>query len=88
LLLRACRQSQICRDGGAHYDTVIVTAPPGKPRDKAKVESGVLLATRWIVAKLRNHLFFSLADLNFAIQGIFPRGWKCLGKTPRRHPWR
>ena len=51
----------------AHYNTAIVPARPGKPCDKAKVEAAVLLATRWIVAKLRNRQFFSLADLNAAI---------------------
>jgi transposase len=47
-----------------HYGTAIVPARPAKPRDKAKVESGVLIAQRWILARLRNHQFFSLADLN------------------------
>ncbi len=51
----------------AHYDTAIVPARPYKPRDKAKVEAAVLLATRWIVAKLRNRKLFSLAELNAAI---------------------
>ena len=51
----------------AHYDTAIVPARPYKPRDKAKVEVAVLLATRWIIAKLRNRQFFSLAELNAAI---------------------
>jgi transposase len=52
----------------AHYDTAVVPARPYKPRDKAKVEAAVLLATRWIVAKLRNRKFFSLAELNTAIR--------------------
>lgn len=51
----------------SHYDTAIVPARPMKPRDKAKVEAAVLLATRWIVAKLRNRTFFTLAELNAAI---------------------
>lgn len=51
----------------AHYDTAIVPARPYKPRDKSKVEVAVLLATRWIIAKLRNVKFFSLAELNDAI---------------------
>ena len=41
--------------------------PPGKPRDKAKVEDGVLLAERWILAALRHRTFFSLAEANAAI---------------------
>ena len=52
----------------AHYGTAILPARPYKPRDKAKVEVAVLLATRWIIAKLRNRQFFSLADLNAAIR--------------------
>jgi transposase len=51
-----------------HYDTAIIPARPRKPRDKAKVEAAVLLATRWIIAKLRNRKFFSLVDLNEAIR--------------------
>jgi hypothetical protein len=35
---------------------------------KAKVEVAVLLATRWIIAKLRNRQFFTLTDLNDAIR--------------------
>jgi transposase len=52
----------------AHYDTAIVPARPYKPRDKAKVEVAVLLATRWIIAKLRNRQFLSLGELNGAIR--------------------
>ena len=51
----------------AHYDTAVVPARPYKPRDKAKVEVAVQVATRWIIAKLRNRRFFSLAKLNEAI---------------------
>ena len=51
-----------------HYDTAIVPARPKKPRDKAKVEVGVQVATRWVIAKLRKRTFFSLAELNAAIR--------------------
>ena len=51
----------------AHYRTAVVPARPRKPRDKAKVEVAVQVATRWIIAKLRNRKFFSLAELNAAI---------------------
>ena len=44
------------------YDTAIVPARPLKLRDKAKVEAAVLVATRWIIAKLRNRTFFTLAE--------------------------
>ena len=50
-----------------HYGTVIIPARVVKPRDKAKVESAVLLAERWILAALRNHTFFSIEELNRAI---------------------
>jgi transposase len=51
----------------AHYDTAVVPARPYKPRDKAKVEVAVQVATRWIIAKLRNRRFFTLVALNAAI---------------------
>lgn len=50
-----------------HYGIVILPAPPRKPKGKAKVETGVLIAQRWILARLRNRRFFSLAELNNAI---------------------
>lgn len=50
-----------------HYGVAILPARPYKPRDKAKVEQSVLIAERWILARLRNRRFFSAADLNVAI---------------------
>ena len=50
-----------------HYRTAILPTRPRKPRDKAKVEVGVLVVERWILARLRNRRFFSLAELNQAI---------------------
>ena len=55
------------RDLAAHYGTAILPARVRKPRDKAKVEAGVLVVERWILARLRNQRFFSLAELNAAI---------------------
>jgi len=52
----------------AHYGAAIIPARPYKPRDKAKVEVGVLIAERWILAALRNRTFFSLAEANGAIR--------------------
>jgi transposase len=51
-----------------HYDTAVVPARPKKPRDKAKVEAGVQVATRWVIAKLRKRTFFTIAGLNAAIR--------------------
>ena len=56
------------RDMGRHYGTAIIPARPRKPRDKAKVEAGVLVAQRWIIAKLRNHTFFSIEQANEAVR--------------------
>jgi len=51
----------------AHYGTAILPTRPYKPRDKAKVEAGVLLAERWILARLRHQRFTSLAEANAAV---------------------
>ena len=51
----------------AHYNTAIVPARPYRARDKAKVEVAVPVATRFIIARLRNQQFFSLSALNAAI---------------------
>src|SRR5256885_739643 len=65
-----------------HYATAIVPARPYKPRDKAKVEVGVQVVGRWIMARLRHRRFFSLAELNAAIRALLDelndrpmRGW-------------
>ena len=50
-----------------HYGCALLAARPGHPRDKPKVEGSVLLVQRWILARLRNRTFFSLAELNRAI---------------------
>jgi transposase len=53
-----------------HYGTAILPARPYKPKDKAKVEVAVQVAQRWILARLRNRRFFSLAELNAAIRPL------------------
>lgn len=50
-----------------HYGCAVLAARPRHPRDKPKVEGAVLLVQRWILARLRNRRFFSLAELNRAI---------------------
>ncbi len=54
-------------DMAAHYNVAILPARVRKPKDKAKVENGVLNVQRRILASLRNKTFFSLNDLNRAI---------------------
>ena len=51
----------------AHYGTAVIPARPYRARDKAKVEVAVQVATRFIIAKLRNRQFFTLSALNAAI---------------------
>jgi len=55
-------------DMAEHYGTVILPARVRKPKDKAKVEVGVQVVERWILARLRNRRFFSLTELNRTIQ--------------------
>lgn len=50
-----------------HYSVAVLPARPAHPRDKPKVETAVLVVERWILARLRNRRFFSLAELNGAI---------------------
>lgn len=54
----------------SHYGMAVLPARVRKPRDKAKVEAGVLLAQRWILARLRHQRFFSLAAVNTAIRPL------------------
>lgn len=56
-----------------HYGFVVIPARPRKPRDKAKVEAGVLIAERWILARLRDHTFFSLSEVNLAVADLLRR---------------
>jgi transposase len=57
----------------AHYGCAVIPARPYKPRDKAKVEAGVLVVQRWIMAVLRHRVFFNIADLNAAIAELLER---------------
>ncbi len=50
-----------------HYDVAVLPARPAHPRDKPKVEVGVQVVERWILARIRNRRFFSLDELNDAI---------------------
>ena len=50
-----------------HYGTVLIPARIKKPRDKAKVEVGVQIVERQILAALRDQRFFNVSELNAAI---------------------
>jgi transposase len=55
------------QDMADHYGAVVLPARSYRAKDKAKVELSVKLVQRWILARLRHHQFFSLAELNQAI---------------------
>ena len=79
----ACAVTRPCRyepdlnptyqEMAAHYGAAVIPARVRKPRDKAKVEAGVLVVERWILAALRKRRFFSLAALNQAIAELLER---------------
>jgi transposase len=51
-----------------HYGCVVLPTRIVKPRDKAKVEVAVQIVERFVLARLRNRTFLSLAELNDAIR--------------------
>ena len=64
-----------------------VPARVRKPRDKAKAETGVQNVERWVLARLRNQRFFSLAALNRAmrtcLEELNDKKMEHLGKSRR-----
>jgi transposase len=68
------------QDFVGHYGTAILPARPRRPRDKAKVEAGVLLVERWILARLRHRRVFALAELS----DLNDRPMQRLGVSRRR----
>ena len=51
-----------------HYNVAILPARVRQPKDKPNVEGSVSIISTWITAALKNEQFFSLAELNSAIQ--------------------
>jgi transposase len=74
---RACRYdpdlNPTYQEMAMHYGVGVVPARPYRPRDKSKVEVGVQVVERWIVAALRHRQFFRLEDLNRAIRELLER---------------
>jgi transposase len=70
----ACRYEPECtstyEDLARYYGAAVLPARPFHPRDKAVVETSVLVVQRWILARLRNRQFFSLEELNGAIHEL------------------
>jgi len=71
---KACRYEPLLNESYSrmlsHYQTCALPARPYKPQDKAKVEVGVQIVERWILARLRKRTFFSLFELNLAIREL------------------
>ena len=90
-ITRPCRYepdvNRTYEDLAAHYGAVVIPARPRKPRDKALVETSVLVAQRWILARLRDQTFFELGPLNQAIRVLLDelndRPMKKLGVSRR-----
>jgi len=88
---KACRYepelNPTYQDLALHYNTAVIPARVRKPKDKAKVESGVLVVERWILARLRKRTFFSLDELNRAIKELLrelnERPMQKLGRSRR-----
>jgi transposase len=91
-VMRACRYEpgiqRTYAEMARHFGTAIVPARPYRARDKAKVEVAVQIAQRWILARLRNETFFSLAALNARIAELLEelnaRPMRKLGGATRR----
>ena len=73
-VIRPCRYEPLLhrtyQEMAQHSGTIIIPARPRTARDKAKVESGVQIAQRQILAALRDQKFFSVAQLNQAIASL------------------
>jgi transposase len=76
-------------DLAAHYGTALLPARPRKPRDKAKVEAAVGIVERWLLGRLRNRRFYSVAEVNIAIAELLialndRRVLRYVGRTRRQ----
>jgi transposase len=91
---RACRYDPDLHptyaEWAAYYQVAVLPARVRKPRDKAKVEVGVQVVERWILARLRNRTFFPLAEMNAAIRALLEdlntRPFKKLPGSRLDHP--
>jgi transposase len=73
----------------AHYKCAVLPARPRRPRDKAKVEAGVLIIERWLLGRLRHRRFYGLTELNNTISDLLKqlndqRVLRRLGATRRQ----
>jgi transposase len=75
------------QDMAQYYGTAVLPTRVRHPRDKAKVETGVQVVERWVIAPLRHRTFFSLEEINLAIaekrEELNLRTMEHLGKSRR-----
>ena len=68
---RPCRYEPLLQRSyqelAAHYGTALIPARSRKPRDKAKVETGVQIVQRQLLAAVRDQRFFAVTELNTAL---------------------
>ncbi|HTR49948.1 MAG TPA: IS21 family transposase [Kofleriaceae bacterium] len=71
---RACRYEpgvqRTYEELAEHYGTTVLPARPARPRDKAKVEVGVQIAQRWLLARMRDEVHRSIASMNARIREL------------------
>jgi transposase len=60
--------NRLLEDFSNHYGFAVIPARAYRPKDKATVENHVKIIYSRVYAKLRNHRFFSLQELNTALQ--------------------
>lgn len=56
--------NQAYQEFAEHYDFIVFPARPRKPKDKSLGEIGVQIVQRFVLARLRNQIFFSLDEFN------------------------
>lgn len=66
------RANDTVRDFARYYGTSVLPARPRSPKDKAAAESSVQIITRWVLARLRNRRFDSVAEVDAAIRELLP----------------
>jgi transposase len=74
------RFTEMCRQLGEHYRTVLTATRPYSPRDKGMVEGAVKIVYTAIYAPLRNTVFKSIEDLNAAVRPLL----EALNERPYR----
>lgn len=72
VVTKSCRYeplfSEVLQQWALHYNITLLATRVAKPRDKGAVENEVKIAYQRIYAPLRDEVFYSIKELNMAIQ--------------------